>query len=497
MRGVRVLAAVLADAGRIALDVAGIERRLVERRREQQHQPVVAADRAARSTAAIARARARRIAGAGDHAPRTARSSRSGTRRSRPSRAACRRRSSRAGTSRRPRPSRSSAFCSAAACARQRRGARRLAARLGERREGRERRVQEPAEPDALALAAVADPVHAVVPVAGADQRQAVRADGEAAVERARAVLEERARCSSETVGWKKASCSPARSVGPSRNGTVSSSTATSPVDVDVVRGGVGEPDAVVGDARAHALARMAAATSAGRRPRRTAAPRRAADARASSAGPRQRERHAVLQLVAEAVGAARLVEGRARPDAAGERLVEQPAVEQDVHRRGRASSPAPRRARRPSAASTVARARRRDRPRGSARSALRASAAVAASPRKKTISTLSPGAQLERASAARRTDRGRRRPRPESGASRGERGRVARACRCGRGTPRGRRSSASAARRDRRRRRASPKLVFHGLRANIAPVSRVDLGHDERRGRAARTRRAPIRRRR
>jgi hypothetical protein len=48
---------------------------------------------------------------------------------------------------------------------------------------------------------------------------------------------------------------------------------------------------------------------------------------------PGEAERHAVLELVAEAVGAARLVEGRPRPDAAGDRLVEQPAVQHDVHR--------------------------------------------------------------------------------------------------------------------------------------------------------------------
>ena len=40
-----------------------------------------------------------------------------------------------------------------------------------------------------------------------------------------------------------------------------------------------------------------------------------------------------VLELVAEAVGAAGLVERGPRPEPAGERLVEQPAVEQDVHR--------------------------------------------------------------------------------------------------------------------------------------------------------------------
>ena len=51
-----------------------------------------------------------------------------------------------------------------------------------------------------------------------------------------------------------------------------------------------------------------------------------------ASSGLRHGERHAVLKLVAETVGAARLIEGRARPEAAGQGLVEQPAVQQDVH---------------------------------------------------------------------------------------------------------------------------------------------------------------------
>ena len=43
-------------------------------------------------------------------------------------------------------------------------------------------------------------------------------------------------------------------------------------------------------------------------------------------------QRRAILKLVAEAVGAACLIEGGARHDAAGQRLIEQPAVQQDVH---------------------------------------------------------------------------------------------------------------------------------------------------------------------
>ena len=43
-------------------------------------------------------------------------------------------------------------------------------------------------------------------------------------------------------------------------------------------------------------------------------------------------ERHHVLELIAKAIGAARLIKRRARPDTTGQRLIEQPAVEQNVH---------------------------------------------------------------------------------------------------------------------------------------------------------------------
>ena len=47
---------------------------------------------------------------------------------------------------------------------------------------------------------------------------------------------------------------------------------------------------------------------------------------------PRRNERHAVLQLIAEAIGSAGLVEPGSRPDATTQRLIKQPAVEHDVH---------------------------------------------------------------------------------------------------------------------------------------------------------------------
>ena len=65
---VRVLAAILANAGRIALDVSGIERRLVERRREEQHQTVVAPDEVFFDRRHGVRG-VGGIGGLGDHAP--------------------------------------------------------------------------------------------------------------------------------------------------------------------------------------------------------------------------------------------------------------------------------------------------------------------------------------------------------------------------------------------------------------------------------------------
>ena len=101
---------------------------------------------------------------------------------------------------------------------------------------------------------------------------------------------------------------------------------------LDVVRDGEGEPGPVVGDPRPHALARMR------QPPMLDVALGELAAGRADQMFSRQQgadrgQRHAVLQLVAESVGAAGLIEAGPRPEAAGERLIEQPAVQHDVHR--------------------------------------------------------------------------------------------------------------------------------------------------------------------
>ena len=117
-----------------------------------------------------------------------------------------------------------------------------------------------------------------------------------------------------------------------------------------------------------------------------------------------------VLELVAEAVRAARLVERGARPEPAGEGLVEQPAVEQEVDRAvGRPDLDA-RRGRRPSASSTAREARRRGRRRGSARPGARASSSVVGLAEQEDDLGRSPPGAARRWPAARRTGRGRRR---------------------------------------------------------------------------------------
>ena len=98
---VRVLPAVLANARRVALDVARVLRRDVERWMEQQQGLGAAsdeerADAVHRPLGEPPRHRARQ------HRPRLRRSSRFGIHRSAPNRAACRRRSSRGDTTRRP-----------------------------------------------------------------------------------------------------------------------------------------------------------------------------------------------------------------------------------------------------------------------------------------------------------------------------------------------------------------------------------------------------------
>ena len=93
--GVGVLATVFADAGDVAFDIAGVERRFVERGSEELDEAAVAADEAL-IDGVHGVARARWIACAGNHGP-ALRERRFGILRFRSSREVCRRRTRRVG----------------------------------------------------------------------------------------------------------------------------------------------------------------------------------------------------------------------------------------------------------------------------------------------------------------------------------------------------------------------------------------------------------------
>ena len=199
----------------------------------------------------------------------------------------------------------------------------------------------------------------------------------------------------------------------------------------DIVCDGVGEPRPIVGDARAHALTRM-------RQPPMLdvaldeLSRRRAQQVLARHGRLRGDQRHAVLQLVAEAVGTARLVERRARPDAAGQRLIQQPAVQHDIHRPvgglhlDRAEHIVP-------VAADLATARRRDLPCGSVQSRSAASRALGGFAEEED--DLDAGVRRRATTVVRSAPHGSR-PAPTGVGERrrtGERRRAAPVCRCGR----------------------------------------------------------------
>ena len=324
----RVLPAVLAHAGRVALDVAGVLLAvLVERRGEQSRELVLVVDQQAVDRIH----RLHRVFAVGclaQHAPRL----RDGVDAALLAVLRTQRRAVVVVAAAIPR-----AVPGLLQCRAQRRGAiaparrARIAACGGHRRQRVDGGQHEPAQPAAFATALRADRVHAVVPVAGADQRQAVRAAGEAGVDRQRAVLVQR-RLPVGHFGLEEG-------IG----GAVGDRLALQErqlfvqhravaADLDVMHRHIGQPHAIVADLRAHALAVRRQPpvlhVALGK-----LAPGGAQQVLARQVGAAHAQRHHVLQLVAEAPGAAGLVVRGARPQAAGGDLVQQPVVEQDVER--------------------------------------------------------------------------------------------------------------------------------------------------------------------
>ena len=194
----------------------------------------------------------------------------------------------------------------------------------------REHIVKKKGQPDAFAAAFFSDQVHAVIPIAGADQRQAVLAKFQAVLDRAHAMLVERGRFLGairqivirflfrhDRPGVEK------RNLFIEHAGIRDAG--------DVAAGDVGQPEIVVGKMRAHAAAR-----------RRMPPMLHIAFAELMRGGAEQmlagqgrlgvHQRHHILQLIAEAIRTAGLIKAGAPPEPAAKRLVNSQPLAIDVH---------------------------------------------------------------------------------------------------------------------------------------------------------------------
>jgi broad specificity phosphatase PhoE len=112
--------------------------------------------------------------------------------------------------------------------------------------------MQKPSEPNALTPPHLADPVHAVVPVARAEKWQAVRSDRQALLQRTRTVLEQR----SAVVGDHRLKVRVVltrlqRLTLQKWHRLIQDRDVTG--RIDVVSGGVRQPNPIVGNARTNA----------------------------------------------------------------------------------------------------------------------------------------------------------------------------------------------------------------------------------------------------
>src|SRR5882757_9106092 len=247
----RVLATVLAYARRISFDIARIGRGAVEWRREQQGEARVPPDKYAldgihRYYSAVLRSRAR------ENRPRLrdriylAFLVRRGAQRltvvkesaaipfSIP-RLSLQRGSQRVGVGA---PSRDSD---------------RFLARLRERNESCQRRVEKPTEPNTFTGTVLTDPVHPVVPVAGSHKGKSMRAEGQRGVKRNGAMLE-KGRSLIGDCGIEEDVMLARLERLPFKEGKAFIKDREISGDVDVVCDRKGEPRTVVRDTGAHAL---------------------------------------------------------------------------------------------------------------------------------------------------------------------------------------------------------------------------------------------------
>ena len=324
----RVLPAIFSHARDVSSDIAGIQIGFVEGRIQKLDQRSVPAHEAFVHcihchACALCRRRLPR------EPTSSARSNRSGIPRCSATRAACHRRSRRGDTTRRPSRSPRCSPRSRILSASQRSAKEGSPCSARKHGELLEHFTQEEGQPDAFAFAVPAHQIHAVVPVTGPDERQAVLAESESSVDGADTVLVQAGHF-----------------VGPLGQIVVGvvlcvDRAAFQEVNRFIQHAGVAgaqnvaarcqwQPQVVIRTMGAHAPARrwmppvldIPFAEL-------TARTQEQVLAHQSRLGVDQR--HHVLQLIAEAEGAPRLVVSAARPDTARQGLVQEPAVGQHV----------------------------------------------------------------------------------------------------------------------------------------------------------------------
>ena len=203
---------------------------------------------------------------------------------------------------------------------------------IGKRRHHVDRGDHQPAKPDAGARPALADAVHPVIPVAGTDQRHPVftrQVNG--LIQPTRTVFKQ-AGTRLRYGRLKEIVVRTGRDRWPLQKRQFLIQNALIAGYGNIAGHAIAKPDAVVRNAGADPLPGM-------RQPPvlhvafGELATGGAQQMRPRHFGPTKGQGHAILQLIAKSVGAARLIKPGTGPDPAGQCLIQQPAVQHDIHR--------------------------------------------------------------------------------------------------------------------------------------------------------------------
>ena len=191
--------------------------------------------------------------------------------------------------------------------------------------------VEEPGKPDALSFAFRAHQVHAVVPVPVAHERQTVRAQLPAMIQRAPAVLPKRS-CLSGNHGYEHALVLARLQKRALDEVHFFIEYAGVTCHADILRNYVRKPQEIVRAKRTNAITRFRMPPML-RIAFGELACRRHQNVFPSNLWRGVQKRHGILQLIAESESSARLIQRGPAPEPATQRLIQQPAVQEMVSR--------------------------------------------------------------------------------------------------------------------------------------------------------------------